>query len=297
MITLRRCRLVSGAAVLAVMLGVFVQAQVFAANCSSPPMPPGGRVSGSWWSSYSSWCRSCGGTPYQNSSGGGCRPGPNWGGNSSSGSSASPSMPFTMPSTGNANNDLALGMAQIGTQMLVQGLLSMSQEDPQQKARREAEARRTAEEAQRRAAEQAQRQEEQHRDLLASLIPGPGSASTATSGLPQGNNTTGAKSNHFTKGFEDASQCYPDNAFGYCIGVRKEDQDTCPNDYRAGFEVGDKRRQLVMDEAYRAGEQAGRAGDRNGSFTDHRAQGPCRLQWIETYNRGHFSGKNAKAAP
>lgn len=51
-----------------------------AVDCNNHPKPAGGRISGAWWSEYSSWCTACGGTPYQNSSGGGCNPGPNWGG-------------------------------------------------------------------------------------------------------------------------------------------------------------------------------------------------------------------------
>lgn len=60
----------------------------FAMDCNNSPQPSGGRVSGAWWSQYSSWCSSCGGTPYQDSSGGGCRPGSNWGGRSSSSGSS-----------------------------------------------------------------------------------------------------------------------------------------------------------------------------------------------------------------
>ncbi|MBZ5702669.1 MAG: hypothetical protein LAN84_12585 [Acidobacteriia bacterium] len=52
----------------------------------TPPEPADGRVSGAWWSQYAAWCRANGGSTWQNSSGGGCTPGPNWkcGGSSSS---------------------------------------------------------------------------------------------------------------------------------------------------------------------------------------------------------------------
>lgn len=283
-----RCvvRSIAGAALVLLLSGV----NSFAANCSNPPMPPGGRLSGSWWSSYSSWCRACGGTPFQDNTGGGCRPGPNWGGQSSSATGAPP---FSMPSTGNLNNDLALGMAQLGTQMIIQGLIGSTQETPEQRARREEETRRAAEAAARRAAEEAHQREVQHQDLMSALLPTPG-APPAAPGAAAG--TPPAKSQHFTKGFEDADGCYPQNAFGHCAAVKPEEQSACTNDYRAGFEVGDKRRVLVMDEAYRAGERAGKTGERNGGFTDARAQGPCRLQWIETYNRGYFQGQHAKAS-
>lgn len=277
------------AAILAGLLAAGALGEALAANCSSPPMPPGGRVSGAWWSSYSSWCSACGGTPYQDRSGGGCRPGPNWNGQSASGASPGGAAPFSMPSTGNVNQDMALGMAQLGTQMFLQGLLGSTQESPEQRARREEEMRRAADEAARRAAEEAQRQELRHQDMMASILPPPGAAPAGGA-----NANPADKSQHYTKGFDDANGCYPQNAFGHCAGAEPEEQSACADDYRAGFELGDKRRVLVMDEAYRAGERAGNAGERNNGFTDPRAQGSCRVYWIETYNRGYFQGKQAK---
>jgi hypothetical protein len=56
------------------------------ASCN-PPSPPLGS-GGAWFVAYQNWCRSCGGTPSANASPARCDPGPNWGGRSSSGSSA-----------------------------------------------------------------------------------------------------------------------------------------------------------------------------------------------------------------
>lgn len=56
---------------------------------SSAPKPADGRVSGAWWSRYSKWCSECGGNPYQDHTGGGCRPGPNWGGKAGAAASSS----------------------------------------------------------------------------------------------------------------------------------------------------------------------------------------------------------------
>ncbi len=56
---------------------------------SSAPKPADGRVSGAWWSRYSKWCSECGGNPYQDNTGGGCRPGPNWGGKAGAAASSS----------------------------------------------------------------------------------------------------------------------------------------------------------------------------------------------------------------
>lgn len=95
-----------------VVLSLLGPAEVLAASCSSPPACTGRCPNPSWWSSYKSWCSACGGTSYQDSSGGGCRPGPNWGGSSSS---------STAPSTGNALDDAygrAMGAAQNSNQMM-----------------------------------------------------------------------------------------------------------------------------------------------------------------------------------
>jgi len=57
---------------------------VHADDCN-PPNPPNDGW-GANYSSYAAWCRSCGGTPYNNN-GVGCNPGANWGGSSSQSSS------------------------------------------------------------------------------------------------------------------------------------------------------------------------------------------------------------------
>jgi hypothetical protein len=97
----------------------------------------------------------------------------------------------------------------------------------------------------------------------------------------------------FTKGFEAASQCYSQNAGPACTGLTADQQQACVAGYRAGYETGDKQRQLVMAEALKAGSATGAAGGPANAASDPRAEGPCRMQWIETYNRGYFQSKNA----
>ncbi len=66
--------------------------QSHALDCSSPPTGFGR----SWWSSYASWCRSCGGSPDVSTTS--CTPGPNWGksGSSGWGSSSVPESRFDL---------------------------------------------------------------------------------------------------------------------------------------------------------------------------------------------------------
>jgi len=103
-----------------------------------------------------------------------------------------------------------------------------------------------------------------------------------------------AKAYGYTKGFEHASQCFSQNST-VCSGAPADQQQTCIDDYRLGYTAGDKRRVMAMNEAFRVGEEAGKNDKKDTSFNDPRAQGPCRVQWVESYNRGHFQGKQSRA--
>lgn len=63
------------------------------------------------------------------------------------------------------------------------------------------------------------------------------------------------KTDAYNKGFKDASGCYSQNAGLYCMGASADQQQACMADYRAGFELGDKRREIAMQEAYQAGQR------------------------------------------
>lgn len=153
---------------------------------SSAPMPSGGRVSGSWWREYSSWCSRCGGTPFQDSSGGGCRPGPNWGGKGNSSANAGSGTDAAriagdMFSRLNPQTPSQIGLAagaSIATGVLSAGLAEMlkgpSPEQIRQRQIAEENARRERERLAREAAEAAERK---HRVLLTEL--------KADSGVPQ----------------------------------------------------------------------------------------------------------------
>lgn len=100
------------------------------------------------------------------------------------------------------------------------------------------------------------------------------------------------KSEGFTKGFEDASQCFSRNSSSRCAGLTAEQQQTCLDDYRAGYSEGDKQRARLMQEAMQAGQQAGARGELANGASNPLADGPCRIDWISTYNRGYFQGKH-----
>ncbi len=121
----------------------------------------------------------------------------------------------------------------------------------------------------------------------------------AASGLKpmtgQGQNSKGSrtKAYGYGRGFEHASQCFSQNS-SVCTAAPADQQQTCIDDYRAGYSAGDKKRLVVMEEAFRAGERDGGKDTRNSSFADPRAEGPCRVNWIESYDRGYFQGSQAR---
>ena len=208
-------------------------------------------------------------------------------------------------------------------QILLQGAASLGNAigqalrgNPEEDARRQAEQAAQAAEAKRQAAIQ-ERQKEEARDRLLGksqsgnassglslmgvehspdlqLMTGDESVSLPAGTNPPNNTATPVKHTEaFTKGFQDASQCYSQNAGSRCAGIYGDQFQACLSDYRSGYQVGDKQRQQVLDEATRAGRSA--SGLLDDSASDPRALGPCRTQWIEAYNRGYFQGKQAKA--
>jgi hypothetical protein len=102
-----------------------------------------------------------------------------------------------------------------------------------------------------------------------------------------------AKSTAYSKGFEHASQCISQNAGSSCAGVTAEQQQACVADYRGGYDSGSKQKAFVLQEAYQAGQGAGARGELANASSDRRAGGQCRIEWVESYNRGYFQAKNA----
>jgi hypothetical protein len=192
--------------------------------------------------------------------------------------------------------------------------------DPAEEARRKAAEEALAEDRRRTEEERFRVEEERKNKLLETMMSvgespqlglmgvdsGPGlslmtgdqavSASASLDKSNQDDNKSGSQSKSvgYTKGFEDASQCFSQNSGARCAGMDANQQQTCLSDYRLGYAAGDKQRVLVMNEAFASGEYAGKTGELANGASDPRADGPCRLQWIETYNRGHFQGKQAK---
>lgn len=122
--------------------------------------------------------------------------------------------------------------------------------------------------------------------MFALLDPIPALPSDANAGV-QG------KSDSYSKGFEHASQCISQNAGTACVGASADQQESCVNEYRTGFDSGSKQKKLALQEAFQAGQGAAIRGEKDSSFTDKRAQGPCRLEWIDSYKQG-FMNNNGK---
>ncbi len=278
-----------------------VSSPALASHCGSPPSGFGG----AWASQYASWCRCMGGS--YNSSTTSCSGAT--GGHSNSGYSGGYSSGI---STGDPRIDAMMPVMEGLFGAIGQGIANSLFGNPQEEARRRRErelaAQRAAEEAQRRAAEEARRREAEHKDLMANLMPVPGSAAApAPDALPTGVEPAGNGNPTYAtadrKGHEDAEQCYPENAFGYCMAATPEESDSCVEGYRAGFTKGKKRQREILKAAYDRGKHQGAEDSQatgkprlSNAFWDPDAQGPCRTYWTEAYNRGYFAGKNGGAA-
>jgi len=209
-----------------------------------------------------------------------------------------------------------------------QALRGNPEEDAARKAQQEAQAaeqKRKAEEQaaeqQRRVEEQARKDEEAKQRLLGSMQGIDSSSQLGLMGVDtapglqlmtsdqaespslrldkpiQNTNDAGAepKSAGFAQGYNDASQCFSQNAGPRCSGVATDQMEACLTDYRTGYREGDKQRIRLMTEARRVGQLAGERGETANSASNPLADGPCRVEWIKNYNDGYFQGKHAKA--
>ncbi len=176
----------------------------------------------------------------------------------------------------------------VGMGLVGNALLSPSTpERPKTYAEIEAErvaAERAAIETARREREKEARKDARADSMLALLDP-----------IPKAPEEEPARSNDYKKGFEHASGCFSQNSGPSCSGKSAADQQICIEAYRAGYDAGDRLRKMAMEEAYQAGLSAGAKGERQNGGADARADGPCRMEWIQSYDRGHVQGKNRKA--
>lgn len=148
------------------------------AGCGSPPPCTGRCPNPAWWTSYSIWCRCIGGTPYQDASGGGCRPGS---GKSSSGSAGSSAGGYTSRQQAMLSIAGALGSAlgnsiresmEADERRRQEELLAALQRAEEERIRYEAEQQRLAAE-----------REAKHRQLLGALRGGLGSTELGLKGM------------------------------------------------------------------------------------------------------------------
>lgn len=268
-----------------------------AANCGGEPSVS----SASSFQSWRRWCSCMGGTSASNFNDaqrqGGCR----------------------LPSGSGSSSGASSGGDSIGTIIGTEIGKEISKAlfgDPETDARRKAEERLRAEE-QRRAAEEADRKlEEQKTRLLGGMMgvedaqplglmgvesaselglmtDSPSAIAPSAMGTQPvvGKGANRVRSAVYSKGFEHASQCISQNAGPACVGVTAEQQQACVADYRAGYDSGSIQRKLVLQEAYQVGLSAAARGELANGASDPRAVGPCRTDWITTYNTGHGAAK------
>lgn len=93
---------------------------------------------------------------------------------------------------------------------------------------------------------------------------------------------------YFYLGFEDASQCFSQNSGPRCDKARAPaaEFDQCLANYRQGYTAGEKVRKEMLDRAFQWGGRDGLAGIY--AINDAKAEGPCRYDYVVSYNRGYF---------
>jgi len=223
--------------------------------------------------------------------------------------------------TAGSNRDATKVLTEFNTQMTVDAMRKLILGDPEAAARRRAEA---AHQAEQRAA-QAARDQARADALLGELMDPEGgtaasAATTDASGLglmlsdgpaptasaaaaPRGGlathllgddpvatlprSATGVEG--FTRGFEHGAGCFSQNAGATCSAAAVEQFDACLADYRSGYEKGEQQKLQRLVDAYERGvvdRQAGRRAD-GGALGD--AVGTCRIDVIQSYQRG-FAG-------
>jgi hypothetical protein len=94
---------------------------------------------------------------------------------------------------------------------------------------------------------------------------------------------------YYYLGFEDGSQCFSQNVGPRCDKARapKADYENCLASYRLGYTAGERIKKSLLQTAFEKGERD-RAAGRSYADTDTRADGPCRAEYIMSYNNGRF---------
>ncbi|HET8729787.1 MAG TPA: hypothetical protein VFM34_01585 [Moraxellaceae bacterium] len=244
---------------------------------------------------YSSACADNGGSAYVDSSGiyqCGFSSGSS-GGSGGSGSSGGGGRSAPAPAP-NAANQMMLNVMQAASPYVQQAIHDALYGNPAEKAAREAERRRQAE-------EKARKDEATKARLLGeSNEPGQMSmmglqTNSASLQMMTGDDALQpmatskpkqeARSDAYNRGHDDAARCGSANAGPYCSAAT--DTTTCVNDYNGGFQVGSQERKQHIVEAYEAGRQAGARNERANAAADARAEGECRIDWVQAYNQGY----------
>lgn len=246
-------------------------------------------------------------------------------GDDSSADSSGVSMPsIPLPSGGGMSQQaLGVGLGVLGAVMIGAAVGSLLSESPQQEAARKAQEAAQAAEQQRQAAEQAKKAEETKERLLGE-IQGSDSGSTQLSLMgtspesslqlmtggdalapmtdsvnrtapktPTSGKTKVKHSDAFNKGYSHASQCISQNTITACYGQKGAAYQACLDDYRAGYEVGQKEMALKVNKAIALGRSDAEQGRKHNGFSDPDAVGGCRIELDEAYTSGYNQGGGA----
>jgi hypothetical protein len=93
---------------------------------------------------------------------------------------------------------------------------------------------------------------------------------------------------YYYLGFEDGSQCFSQNAGPRCDKARAPaaDYQNCLASYRLGYTAGETIKKQMLEHALASGRRDAPTGVQ--AITDSRAEGPCRYEYVMSYNNGYF---------
>lgn len=216
--------------------------------------------------------------------------------------------------TAGSNRDAAKVLSQYNAQMAADAMRTLIQGDPQAEARRREAAARAA---QARAVQEA-RDSERAAGLLDEMLGLDGDAPTAvtddgglelmdsdgevarapvgaaamTTPTPRAGPAPAisAPSIAFTRGFEHGAGCFSASAGATCSGAAPDQVAACLDDYGRGYGKGAKQKDQRLADAYRRGAEDRAAGRRAAGTAVPDASGTCRIEVIQSYQRGFFGG-------
>lgn len=191
------------------------------------------------------------------------------------------------------SHDAAQILMNYSTQVTADAMRKAIQGDPEAEAQRRAAARRSAADRAAQAAREAERADALLDEMLGTEGTAAGGGRRDDGGLalmlgdePVPRNEA-ARSQAWSLGHTDGIGCHSQNAGVRCSAAANDEVDTCLKEYRVGYGVGEKIKNMKLDLAHQRGRDHKAKGAVSAAASQPEATGPCRIEWIQRYNNGY----------